>query len=156
MGLDNYMYLTRKGTEDKDETMEILEELYDREGYITTAYPYDNDISELLYFRKYWRLRNEIVNGIFGGENKEGLYIFDQEKLEQLQRILVEQITYPTSEGVWEAAQATYRKAEALAMVSLLLEDIRNEINEFVEQINNIKKDISNSMKKLKKEVTND
>lgn len=128
MGLDNYLYLAKKGTEEKDETLEILEELYDRGGYITTAYPYDNDISELLYFRKYWHLRNEIINRIFGGESKECLYIFDQEKLEQLQRILIEQITYPTSEGVWEAAQATYRKAEALAMVSLLLEDIRNEV----------------------------
>lgn len=128
MGLDNSLYLARKGTEEKDETLEILKELYDREGYITTAYPYDSDISELLYFRKYWHLRNEIINGIFGGENKEGLYIFDQEKLEQLQKILVEQITYPTSEGVWEAAQATYRKAKALAIVSLLLEDIRNEV----------------------------
>ena len=128
MGLDNYLYLARKGTEEKDETFEILEELYDREGYITTAYSYANDIGELLYFRKYWHLRNEIINGIFGGENKECLYIFDQEKLEQLQKILIEQITYPTSEGVWEAAQATYRKAEALAMVSLLLEDIRNEV----------------------------
>lgn len=128
MGLDNSLYLARKGTEEKDETLEILKELYDREGYITTTYPYDSDISELLYFRKYWHLRNEIINGIFGGENKECLYIFDQEKLEQLQKILVEQITYPTSEGVWEAATATYRKAKALAIVSLLLEDIRNEV----------------------------
>lgn len=118
MGLDNLMYLSYKGQENDDNTIDIIEEL---DLFRNTIVEID---SELLYFRKYWNLRNDIMREVFDSVDDVITHVFTKEGLEKMRDILIRHVTGTIEESIWGNEITVFRKADALAKVCLLLEYI--------------------------------